>query len=237
VSDEAKVERALVIGAHPDDPECAAGGTIAKWAGEGIDVTIVITTNGNKGTPELEMPGDQLAALRRQEQLDAAKAAGAQDVVFLDNNDCELVNSLAFREQIVRVIRQYRPDVVLTHDPRTITLGGRSLNHPDHRATGQATLDAIFPTARDPLNFPDHLRAGLLPHGVLDIYLWGAEAPNTWVDISDVMDLKIAAIKCHKTQVREPEQMETRVRERTAKTAEGHEMAHAEAYYRIQMAR
>jgi len=237
VTDDAPVQRALIVGAHPDDPEFSSGGTIALWAQQGIEVTIALTTNGNKGTSDLKTSSERLAVLRRQEQLDAAKASGVKEVVFLDNNDCELVNNLELREQIVRLIRTYRPDVVLTHDPRTITLGGRSINHPDHRATGQATLDAIFPTARDPLNFPQHLKEGLLPHKVFDVYLWGAEDPNTWVDITEAFDLKVAAIRCHKTQVREPEAVEKRVRERSARVAEGHGMELAEAFYRIQLPR
>lgn len=237
MTDDAPVRRALVVGAHPDDPEFSSGGTIALWARQGIEVTIALTTNGNKGTSDLEMSSERLATLRKQEQRDAAHAEGARQVVFLDNNDCELVNDLRLREQIVRLIRTYRPDVVLTHDPRTITLGGRSINHPDHRATGQATLDAIFPTARDPLNFPRHLEDGLLPHKVFDVYLWGAEEPNTWIDISDVFEVKVAAIRCHKTQVRDPEGVEKRVRERSERVAEGHGMVMAEAFYHIELPR
>lgn len=226
-----------MVAAHPDDPKFSAGGTTAKWAADGVEVYIALTTNGNKGSPDAEMSGQRLAAIRRAEQLAAAEATGAKDVVFLDNNDGELVNNLDLRGQIVRVIRMYRPDVVLTHDPRTIFSRGRFLNHPDHRATGQATLDAIYPSARDPLSFPEHLVEGLQPHKVLDIYLFGTSEPDTWIDIADVFDKKVEALRCHKTQIRNPEELEQRIRERAKQAAEGQNMELAEAFCRIQMAR
>jgi len=232
-----KISRALVVAAHPDDPEFGAGGTIAKWASDGIDVYIALTTNGNKGTPDPTMSGERLAAIRREEQLAAAAAAGALEVAFLDNNDCELENNLVLRGQIVRLIRRYRPDVVITHDPRPIVSRGRFLNHPDHRATGQATLDAIYPSARDPLHYPDHITEGLQPHKVLDIYLWGSTEPDTWVDISGSFEKKLAALRCHATQINNPEELEKRIRERAQQTAEGHEMELAEAFCRIQLPR
>lgn len=229
------ISRALIIAAHPDDPEFGCGGTIARWTSEGVTAAICICTNGNKGTAAAEMSPRELTRIRYEEQRAAADVLGVGDLIFLDNNDAELAVTLDFRRQLTRVIRQFRPDAVFTHDPRPVVAGGRFLNHPDHRAVGQTALDAIYPTARDPLNFPEQYAEGLRPHKVRHIYLWGADQPNEWVDISATLERKVEALKRHVTQMHEPEKLLERMQEWASRAAEGHDMQYAEAFYHVDM--
>jgi LmbE family N-acetylglucosaminyl deacetylase len=146
------------------------------------------------------MTRERLIALRRDEQREACRRMGAQDVLFLDNEDGELIYDRGFLEQIVRVIRRIRPHTVLTHDPTDIIMRESFINHPDHRAVGTATLDAVYPTARDHLNFPEHLAEGLEPHKVREVLLWSTNQPNFDLDITADVDRKIHALTAHVTQ-------------------------------------
>ena len=228
--------RVLVVGAHPDDPEFACGGTVAVWVSEGKEVHYLVCTQGDKGSEDPAMTSEKLMAIRVAEQRAAAAVLGVKSVTFLSCRDAELSPNLELRKHIVRAIRQIRPHAVVTHDPATI-YGENFINHPDHRAVGTATLDAIFPTARDRLNFPEHEREGLLAHKVKEVYLWGSQNPNFWVDVSPVFEKKVEAILQHRSQVRAPEELRERMRERlrTVGAARGLEMA--EAFHRIVMAR
>lgn len=228
--------RVLVIGAHPDDPEFACGGTSARWADEGKEVYYLVCTRGNKGSSDSDMTMDRLIQIREQEQRAAAKVIGACEVNFLDFTDGELAPTLEFREAIVREIRRVRPQIIMTHDP-TAVYSVNHINHPDHRAVGTATLDAIYPTARDRLNFPHHEREGLLAHKVKEVYLWGAATPTVWVDISSTMDRKIEALRCHVSQVGKAENLAERMRERAKHVGEPQGIPLAEAFFRIEMAR
>jgi LmbE family N-acetylglucosaminyl deacetylase len=187
----------LVCTPHPDDAEIGCGGTIAKWVRDGVQVVYIVTTNGDKGSSDPEMTSPRLAAIREQEQLEAARTLGVREVIFLRYADGFLEDTAEFRGKIVREIRRFQPDIVLTTDPlrRSFYL------HRDHRVTGQVTLDAVFPSARDHLCYPEHMKEGLTPHKTAEAYLWGSDEPDTFVDISDVIDLKIKALACHKSQV------------------------------------
>jgi len=208
----------LVVAAHPDDPEFGAGGTSALWAKQGREVFQLVCTNGEKGSSDPEMTSDRLVELREEEQKCAAATLGVKKVYFLRLPDGEISPDLTLRRGIVKAIRMVRPEIVITHDPTNV-YGDNNLTHPDHRAVGHATLDAIYPTARDRLNFPEHEKAGLLPHKVREVLLWGAKEPNFWVDIAETFDTKIAALRCHTTQIPDPEQMEKRMRERAEQLA------------------
>ncbi len=187
---------ALVIGAHPDDPDFGAAGTTAKWIKDGWKVVYVLCTNGDKGTSDPEMTSERLARIRAQEQLAAARVLGVSDCIFLGYGDGELEDNSVFRGQIVRLIRKYRPDVVITHDPYR-----RYLAHHDHRITGQVVLDAIFPYARDYLFYPEHRKEGLTPFKVREVLLTGSEEPNFFSDIAETFDIKTKAISCHVSQI------------------------------------
>jgi LmbE family N-acetylglucosaminyl deacetylase len=228
--------RVLVVAAHPDDPEFACGGTSAGWAAEGKEVYYLLCTRGDKGTSDREMTSERLVDIREREQRAAASVIGAREVTFLRFPDGELAPTLEFREAIVQEIRRIRPQVVVTHDPTSV-YGESNINHPDHRAVGTATLDAIYPTARDRLQFPAHEEAGLLPHKVKEVYLWGAPKPNVWIDVSSAFDRKIEALRCHVSQVGKAEQLAERMRERAKHVGEPQGIPLAEAFFRITMTR
>ena len=200
---------ALLIAAHPDDGDFGAAGYTAQLAESGRDVYFLVCTNGAKGSSDREMTRERLIALRREEQREACRRMGARDVFYLDNEDGELVYDRAFLEQIVRWIRVLRPGTVLTHDPTDIIIRDSFINHPDHRATGTATLDAVYPTARDHLNFPEHLAEGLEPHKVREVLLWSSNQPNFDVDFTAEVDRKIHALKAHVTQFGTQDDFET----------------------------
>jgi LmbE family N-acetylglucosaminyl deacetylase len=187
---------AMIVAAHPDDPDFGAGGTVGKWTKEGIKVVYVVCTNGDKGSSDPEMTSDRLAEIRAHEQLAAALVMGVNEVVFLGYRDGELEDNSIFRGQIVKLIRKYRPDIVVTHDPYR-----KYMSHHDHRIAGQVTLDAVYPYSRDHLFYPEHKEEGLVPFKVKEVLLAGSEDPNYFVDITGTFDLKIQAILCHVTQV------------------------------------
>ncbi len=224
--------RVLVVMAHPDDPEFAAGGTIAQWTREGHEVIYCLATRGEKGSDDLRMSPEQLAIIRENEQRQAAAVLGVREVIFLNYVDGTLEPNLTLRRDIVRMIRRYRPDIVVTMDPQTLIRGNRYINHNDHRAIGLATLDAIFPAAGNPMYFPELLQEGLEPHRVREVYLSTTEYANHWVDITDVFALKMAALRCHASQIRDPLALEQRLRERLRYQINGREIL-AESFRRI----
>lgn len=192
--------RILFITAHPDDSEFGAAGSAAKWAREGREVHYCIVTNGDKGSSDPEASPEQVAALRAREQRAACDTIGGQELIILGYPDGTLQNTLDVRRDIVRVIRRLKPDVVVCQDP-TVRFRGNSINHPDHRAAGDAALDAVFPSARDHLVFPELLAEGLRPHKVTEVLLMGTAEPDLYIDITDTIDIKIAALQCHASQV------------------------------------
>lgn len=229
-------ERVLVIAAHPDDPEFPAGGIIAHWACQGARVTYVIVTDGSKGTSEPGLTSAQLVQMREAEQRAAAAALGVQEVIFLGYEDGRVINNTDLKRDLVRQIRLHRPDVLITHDPTARILNNQRINHPDHRAVGDAALDAVFPLARDRLNFPEHEAEGLEPYKVLDIFLTSTNEPNLTVDITATIDKKIAALLEHKSQFAEPEKLAERVREIAARNAAGASFHYGEIFRRVQLA-
>lgn len=224
--------RVMVIVAHPDDAEFSSAGTIARFAEEGFQVIVVLCTSGDKGTARRDITSPELAALREKEQLEASKRLGVAETEFLRGGDGELVPDLNLREKIVRMIRKHRPDIVITHDPfRPYAL------HPDHRAVGTATVDSVYPTARDPLYFPEHLEQGLEPHKVAELWLYGSESPDKFIDISSTLHKKVHALKAHESQVGTAETLEERMRERAIERGKDHGVAMAEAFKTIKMRR
>ena len=214
MADQPGARVALVIAAHPDDGDFGAAGYTAQLAADGWDVHFLVCTNGAKGTADREMTRDRLIALRREEQREACRRMGAKGVAFLDNEDGELVYDRPFLEQIVRAIRTLRPETVLTHDPSDIIIRDSFINHPDHRAVGAAALDAVYPTARDHLNFPEHLAEGLETHKVREVLLWSTNQPNFDIDITGEVDQKIHALTAHVTQFGSRDDFVNFVRER-----------------------
>ena len=194
----------LGVAAHPDDLDFSASGTFAKWVKEGYDCYYLIATDGSKGSDDPKMTREKLITLRKKEQKDAAKILGIKDVFFLNHTDTQLVADLTLKKEIVRFIRKLKPDIVVTLDPTFVYSKVRGfINHTDHRAAGQAAMDAVFPLARDRLTFQELEREGLTPHKVKMLYLTNFDDPTDIVNISDTIDIKIRALKAHKTQVTE----------------------------------
>jgi LmbE family N-acetylglucosaminyl deacetylase len=207
--------RVLVVLAHPDDPEFFCGATVARWTDAGHEVRYCLLTCGDKGTNDRSINGDDLCSLRQEEQSAAALVLGVRQIRYLGFPDGYLVPDLNLRRAITRVIRQEKPDVVVTCDPTTLFIGYDRLNHPDHRAAGQATLDALYPAARDHLNFIELWKEeGLEPHIVNEIWVAGTTEPNVVLDVTDLWERKIRALYEHKSQIGDPQKLAERMRSR-----------------------
>jgi LmbE family N-acetylglucosaminyl deacetylase len=230
-------ERVLVVAAHPDDIEFGAAGTVARWVAEGAAVRYLLVTRGDKGSDDPDADVTALVHLREAEQRAAAAELGVDGVDFLDEPDGQVEPSLALRERITHAIRSYRPEVVMTHDPTVLFVNNEWVNHPDHRAVGQATVDAVFPTARDPLNFRDHLDAGLGPWKVAELYLWSTNEANQLVDIGSTMERKVAALAHHASQFRAFDDVARWVRRRSEELGERAGYRAAEGFRRVTLAR
>lgn len=232
-------EKAMVIVAHPDDPEFFCGGTIAHWAREGVEITYLICTRGDKGSDDPAMTAERLTEIRQAEQMAAAHTLGVRNVVFFDYHDGELEPSLKLRGEIVREIRRYRPQVVITPDPTTRFSRGVYPNHADHRIVGDVAIDAIFPAAGLRLYYPEQLAEGLEPHRVDEVYLTVTNEPDTWVDTTAVLDLRIAALCCHASQIKDPDALIRRIRENIdpRETTTGGPPRYAEGFRRLLMRR
>ena len=229
-----RIERVTVVTAHPDDSEFGAGGTIAKLAKQGCEITYVIVTNGNKGSGDRTMTPARLATIREEEQRNAARALGVERVVFLGYDDGEVEDTRALRLDVTREMRRWRPDLVIAQNPhRTYNLYA---SHRDHRTVAGSALDCVYPLARDHMAFPE-LMPEFEPHKVREIYLMQWENPHVTVDITDVIDLKLKALACHVSQVGDFASVEARVRERSAEIGAPKGYAYAEAFDRILMPR
>jgi LmbE family N-acetylglucosaminyl deacetylase len=233
-----KAKRVLVVGAHPDDNDFGAGATVAKAAGQGAEVIYLIATTGQRGSSDENMTAERLSAIRRKEQEDAAKVLGVREVHFLDYVDGELVPDIRLKEKIVKSIRRYQPDFVFTMDPSFFYYKNYGMvNHSDHRAIGEATLDACYPLARDLMSFPQHAKDGLNPHKVKDLLLHSfvPENANFYVDVTDTFDTKIKALSLHKSQVGDMQGIEKRMRNRAEASGKLAGCRYAEAFVRLQL--
>jgi LmbE family N-acetylglucosaminyl deacetylase len=204
--------RFLVVTAHPDDAEFGPAATAAGWIQAGSIGRLVCCTSGDQGGEDPALDPLALAATREAEQSAAAAIVGYDEVVFLHQPDGALANELPLREMLVREIRRFRPDAILTHDPEVLFYRGAGVNHADHRAAGMAVVDAAFPAARNPMAFPALARAGLAAHAVRRLYLFWPNEPTVWVDVGPTLDRKLKALRCHASQIGEPDALLDRVR-------------------------
>jgi LmbE family N-acetylglucosaminyl deacetylase len=225
----------MAIVAHPDDAEFTIAGTAAKWSRQGVEFVYVICTDGSKGTDDPALTPDVLVPLRQQEQRAACQMLGVKEVVFLGYEDGLLQPTFDLRRDISRQIRIHKPDVVFTPDPTTRYARGEYINHPDHRATGEAALCAVFPDARNRWMYPELLQAeGLEPFAVKEVYLSGSLAPTVWIDIEETLELKIQALAQHRTQQDATQPgVADMIRGWARMWAEGQPMKAAEAFKRI----
>ncbi len=227
-------QKILVILAHPDDPEFFCGATTARWTAAGHTVVYWLITCGDKGTPNRDLTSEQLCGMRHEEQKAAAAVLGVKQVNFLDYPDGYVVADLNLRREITRVIRLERPDVIVTCDPQTLFVGDNRLNHPDHRATGQAVLDAVFPAARDHLNFIELWRDEKLePHNVREVWVSGTLNPNVKMDVTDFWETKIQALFEHKSQIPDQNALAERMRNRLAEGSSPSAPRYEESFRRI----
>lgn len=224
----------MVISPHPDDSEFGTAGTVAKMVQQGKAAVYVICTNGDKGTDDLNMKPAELAKIREKEQLAAAGALGVKEVVFLRYPDQSLEDTADFREAIVRQIRSHRPELIITSDPYR-----RYFWHRDHRITGRVVLDAVFPYARDVWAYPSMIEEGLKPHKVKKVWLWASEEKdiNFRSDITETFEIKLKALRCHKSQIKEPfaSEMEKWLCQRAKDMAEGENFQLAEAFHQVEV--
>lgn len=224
----------LGIAAHPDDLDFGAAGSMAAFARNGSEVHYLILTDGSKGSSDKSATPESLALLRESEQRDAVQRIGGKSVTFLGYPDGELEVTLQLKKDIVRVIRSIRPDVVVTMDPSMLYHPGRGfINHPDHRAVGQATLDAVFPLARDHMSFPSLYAEGFEPHKTATVLLINFNDSNFAVDITDTFDTKIAAIGAHVSQIGDIADIRAWVHEWAAEQGKSYGYKLAESFVRI----
>ena len=204
----------MVIVAHPDDADFGPAGTVAAWVRAGSVAHLVCCTSGDAGSDDPRTDPLELARRREAEQRAAAVHVGYEGVTFLHRPDGALVNDLALREQLVRVLRTFRPDAVLTMDPTVLITSSGHIQHSDHREAAIAAVDAVYPAARNAMAFPQlMLHEGLDAHVVSRLYLFWSDQANAWVDVTDTLEVKIAALREHVSQIREPAELEGRIRE------------------------
>jgi LmbE family N-acetylglucosaminyl deacetylase len=207
--------RVLVVLAHPDDPDFFCGGTAAKWCAQGHEVIYCLLTRGDKGSDDVDVNAAEMAEQRVAEQRAAAEVTGVREVIFLDYPDGYLMPDLLMRRDITRIIRRTRPEIVITCDPTNFFPSDDYINHADHRAAGEVALDAVFPAARSGMYFPElYQEEGLEPHRVSQVYLAGTRYPNTTIDVTDYFDIKLSALKEHRSQVKDLDELADRLRKR-----------------------
>jgi LmbE family N-acetylglucosaminyl deacetylase len=224
------VERALVIMAHPDDPDFTCSGTVMQMARQGIEVTYMILTNGDKGNHNPEITRNQLIAMRKIEQKNSAEMSGVKNVMFMGEEDGFLKSTPELRKRVTREIRRIRPQLIFCPNPDRYVVGDGYINHPDHRNAGLVALEAIFPAADNPMFYPDMMDEGYLPHKISQLYIVGHDVPNVEVDITDVADEKIEVILCHVSQIAEPETAIERWKEGWGERQADGELRHYERF-------
>ncbi len=192
--------RAMVVVAHADDAEWGCAGTVAQWCNNGWEVVYVLCTDGSKGTDDAKLTSEELVSIRKKEQLDAGQVLGLHKVVFLGYEDSMLEPTLDLRRDIVRQIRFYKPDILICLSPLRRLDGSSYFGHPDHLASGEAALSAVFPSSRDRLTYPELLEEGLEPHKVSEVWIMGHDDDDKFVDVTDYIDVAVSALKSHSSQ-------------------------------------
>jgi LmbE family N-acetylglucosaminyl deacetylase len=220
---------AMAVVAHPDDIEFTCAGTLARWARTGARISYVLCTSGEVGIAWAGMTKEKAASIREDEQRAAAKISGAQEVIFLREPDGLLQPTLELRKKIVREIRRFRPEVVVCGDPTIVWSGDDYINHPDHRAAATAALDAVFPAAGQPNLFQELEAEGLQAHKPRKVYVTGWSQTDLYVNITETIDVKVAALRAHRSQMGDWDP-EPRIKEWAAERARGKEMQYAEGF-------
>jgi LmbE family N-acetylglucosaminyl deacetylase len=224
----------LVILAHPDDPDFFCGATIARWTSAGHILSYCLLTSGDKGASDVNLSSEEVAAIREKEQMAAAQVLGVKSVRFLRYPDGYLIPDLQARKDVVRVIRQERPDILVTCDPTNIFPGDAGISHPDHRAAGQIVVDAVFPASGNAFFFPElRVEEGLEPHSIKELWMSVTGQPNMILDVTDTWQMKVTALKEHRSQVGDPEKFEERMRSRRTPDSSGEIPRYEEKFRRF----
>ncbi|HEX6548605.1 MAG TPA: PIG-L deacetylase family protein [Candidatus Dormibacteraeota bacterium] len=237
-----RIERVLVVSAHPDDPEFGSGATIAKLAQEGAEVYYCICTDGSQGGEDPSVPDQELTRRRYAEQRDAAAVLGVKEVCFLGFRDGSLAPTVELRRAITAEIRRRKPDLVITHSPnRALATQGIGASHPDHLAVGEATLSAVYPDARNPRAYSEQLLRGLEPHKVREVWVNAIDVSDHFVEISEqLLETKLKAIMCHRSQFEkpdvDPDAPAKWIRERMKRIGEKAGYEYAEGFKRLETA-
>jgi LmbE family N-acetylglucosaminyl deacetylase len=230
----------LVISPHPDDLDFACAGTVAKLVKEGNEVSYVIVSDGSKGTrgiPEWEnITEDELIELRKREQREAARVVGVEDVIFLGFKDGEIENTPRLREELVKQIRRFKPDIVFSFDPGS-SFDNFFRAHRDHRMVAEAVFDALYPASHNRLYFPHLIEQGYEPHRIGEAWFFSTARPNKFIDITGTIEKKIEALACHKSQMRDMGRIAELVRERARELGQARGYRYAEAFRRVEMHR
>ena len=229
----ASLRRILCISAHPDDNEFVIGGSVARWTREGRDVAFCLVTTGGAGVNEHTPSSEGLIPIREKEQRAAARILGVTELMLLGYVDGTLVPTLGMRRDLTRVIRRWRPDVVLCSDPTVRWYGNEYLNHPDHRAVADVALDAVFPSSETSAIFPELLAEGLPPHKVKQVLISGSLEPDVFVDISRTLAVKCRALKAHRSQVGKGEWVDQLLEAWAIRDGRRGGLRHAEAFKRM----
>lgn len=222
-------ESAMAIVAHPDDIEYSCVGTLARWAKAGTRISYVLCTSGDVGIALPDMTRERATLIREEESRNAAEIAGAREVAFLREPDGMLVPDLALRKKLVREIRRFRPEVIITGDPTVLWTAGDYINHPDHRAASQAAVDAVFPAAGQPNLFEDLGNEGLRAHKPRKLYITAWERSDVFINIDETIEIKINALRAHVSQMNGHDPADN-IREWAGGTARGKEMQYAESF-------
>ena len=230
-----KPQNILVILAHPDDPEFFCGATLARWTADGHTVSYQLLCCGDKGWNPKSPAGltsDELCGLRREEQTNAGNVLGVKEIHFLDYQDGLLVPDINLRKEIVRIIRKFKPDILVTCDPQNL-FATYGLNHPDHRAAGQAVLDAVFPAAGNLFYYPDLLVEGYEPHSVKEVWVSLTNQPDVTLEVTEYWETKIKAVLQHTTQVQDETELVKRLRSRRTPDSSDENPRYVEKFKRI----
>ena len=231
------MDKILVISPHPDDLDFACAGTVAKLTGEGHEVSYLIVTDGSKGTRGLpqsrSISEEELVRLREREQREAARVVGVSEVTFLGFRDGEVENTPALRRELVRMLRQIRPDIVFSFDPANLSFDSFYRFHRDHRVVAEAVFDAVYPAAHNKLFFPELLEQGYKPHRPREVWFFGTANPNRFVDITDTIDKKIEALACHSSQIPDIDEVSELVRARAEELGRRAGCKYAEAFRQV----
>lgn len=232
----------LAVGAHPDDMDFGASATIARFVQEGATAYYIVATDGSRGSGDPEMTHEHLAEIRKEEQLAAARALGIKEVFFLGHTDTQLLSDLKLKEQITRIIREVRPNIVITMDPTFYYAPqgdeGRTtafINHTDHRAVALATMDAVFPLSRDRLTFPEHEQDGLMPHRAEELWFTAIANPHYLSDVTHTFNKKMEALKCHASQYKSYQEIHDRMKTRAKTLGKELGVEYAEGFVRLLM--